>query len=83
MHDITINLEDSYIDEGKVFLDPFILKNGFINVLKKYRIIREITGLNFYNYIEVPIAKLNMGKLREFDNLGVKNHLKERMDAYK
>lgn len=82
-HEITINLEDSYIDDGKVFLDPFILKNGFIHVLKKYRIIKDITGMGFYNYIEVPIAKLNMGKLREFDNYGVKKHLSERMDLYK
>lgn len=82
-HEITINLEDSYIDDGKVFLDPFILKNGFIHVLKKYRIIKDITGMGFYNYIEVPIAKLNMGKLREFDNYGVKKHLSERIDMYK
>ena len=82
-HEITINLEDSYIDDGKVFLDPFILKNGFIHVLKKYRIIKDITGMGFYNYIEVPIAKLNMGKLREFDNYGVKKHLSESMDMYK
>lgn len=82
-HEITINLEDSYIDDGKVFLDPFILKNGFTHVLKKYRIIKDITGMGFYNYIEIPIAKLNMGKLREFDNYGVKKHLSERMDMYK
>lgn len=39
--------------------------------------------MGFYNYIEVPIAKINMGKLREFDNYGVKKHLSERMDLYK
>lgn len=39
--------------------------------------------MGFYNYIEVPIAKLNMGKLREFDNYGVKKHLSERMDMHK
>lgn len=82
-HDITLNLEDSYIDEGKVFLDPFITKNGFINVLKKYRIIREITGMGFYNYVEVPIAKINMGKLREFDSMGVRKHQEERMNKYR
>ena len=82
-HDITLNLEDAYLDDGKVFLDPFILKNGFIHVLKKSRIIREITSMGFYNYIEVPIAKLNMGKLREFDSYGVKKHLIERTDVYK
>ena len=64
-------------------LDPFITKNGFINVLKKYRIIREITGMGFYNYVEVPIAKINMGKLREFDSMGVRKHQEERMNKYR
>lgn len=82
-HDITLDLKDFYLDDGSVFLDPFILKNGLIRVLKKARIIKEITGMAFYNYVEVPIAKLNMGKLRDYDSYGVKKHLSERMDAYK
>lgn len=82
-HDITLDLPDSYLDEGHIYLDPFIIKNGFIHALKKSRIIKEITGMGFYNYVEVPIAKLNMGKLREYDKVGVKKHLNERMDVYK
>lgn len=82
-HDFTLNLDDAYIEEGKVFLDPIVLKDGFINILKKNRIIREVTGIEYYNYVEIPIAKINMGILREFDNYGVKKHLSERMDTYR
>ena len=41
-HDITINLEDTYLDKGKVFLDPFIKNNGLMKVLRKNRIIKDI-----------------------------------------
>lgn len=82
-HDITVNIGETFLDDGKVLLDPFILKNGFIKVLKKYRIIREITGITMFGNVEIPIAKLNMGKLREFDNCGVKKYLNERTDVYR
>lgn len=77
-HDFTIDLKDAYLDEDKVFLDPFVVKNGFINVLKKTRIIRCITGISYYNYVEVPIAKLNMGILRSYDKNGVKKYLENK-----
>lgn len=74
-HDLTMDLKDSYIEDDKVFLDPFVVKSGFINVLKKTRIIRYITGISYYNYVEVPVAKINMGILRKYDKNGVKNYL--------
>lgn len=74
-HDLTIDLKDSYIEDDKVFLDPFVVKSGFINVFKKTRIIRCITGISYYNYVEVPVAKINMGILRKYDKNGVKNYL--------
>ena len=77
-HDFTLDLNDAFLDEGKVFLDPFVVTNGFINILKKTRIIRDITGISSYNYVDVPIAKINMGKLREFDKLGVKKYLENK-----
>ena len=33
-HDITLNLNDIYLDKGKVVLDPYIIKNGLMKVLK-------------------------------------------------
>lgn len=36
-----------------------------------------------YGTVEVPVAKINMGKLREFDKLGVKKYLEERMGVYR
>ena len=75
-HDITLNLKDVYIDNDKVLIDPNIEKIGLLKQLKKARIIREICGSFNYNYVEIPVAILNMGILRQYDNIGVSNHLK-------
>lgn len=73
-HDITINLKDTFLDDGKVFLDPFIVKNGLINILIKNRIIRDVTIIN-HNYVDIPIAKVNMGILKLYDKIGVFKYL--------
>ena len=74
-HELTINLEDVYIDNGRVFLNPIVKKNGLLKELKKKRIIKDICGSINYNYIDIPIAVLNMGILRKFDNYGVNKYL--------
>lgn len=74
-HDITLNLEDVYLDKGKVFLDPVIKSNGLLKVLRKERIIRDIIGSINYNYVDIPVAILNMGILRQYDYDGVSRHL--------
>lgn len=76
-HDLTINLEDVYLDDGRVFLDPVVKKDGILKELKKKRIIKDICGVINYNYIDIPIATLNMGILRKYDNAGVNNHLQK------
>lgn len=45
--------------------------------LKKSRIIKDICGIINYNYVDVPIATLNMGILRSYDYSGVNKHLNE------
>ena len=74
-HDLTINLEDTFIDNGHVFLDPKVKTNGALKELKKKRIIKEICGILNYQYVDIPIAILNMGILRKYDNDGVEKHL--------
>lgn len=74
-HELTINLKDTFIDDGHVFLDPKTKTNGILKVLKKKRIIREICGTLNYQYVDIPIAILNMGILRKYDNDGVNKHL--------
>lgn len=76
-HEITLDLKDIYLDDGKVFLDPEIKNNGILKELKKTRIIREICGFINHNYIDIPIAILNIGILRKFDANGVRKHLKK------
>lgn len=76
-HDITLNLEDTYLDDGKVLLDPFIKNNGLLRQLKKARIIKEICGSINYNYVDIPVARLNMGILKQYDYNGVTKFLEK------
>lgn len=74
-YDLTINLEDAFINDGHVFLDPKVKNNGVLKELKKKRIIKDICGVINYQYVDIPIATLNMGILRKYDNEGVNKHL--------
>ena len=73
--ELTINLKDEYLENGKIFLDPAIKTNGLFKELKRTRIIKDVCGMLNYNYVNVPIATLNMGILRKYDNIGVSNYL--------
>jgi len=73
-HDITVDLNDTFLEDGKVFLDPFIVQNGLIKILIKNRIIRDVTSIS-YNYVEIPIAKVNIGILKQYDKNGVYKYL--------
>ncbi len=73
--EITLNLEDEYIPDGRVFLNPIINKLGILPQLKKLRIIREITGILNYNYVAVPVAILNTGILKKYDSVGMNDYL--------
>lgn len=73
--EITIDLNDAYLDKGHVFLDPEIKENGILKALKKSRILRQIDGTLCYNYKLIPIALLNNGILRTYDYLGVLEHM--------
>ena len=68
--EITINLKDKYLDDGNIFVNPMFLKYGIISILKKHKIIKEIIGIASVDNKEIPIAKINNGKLREFDRKG-------------
>lgn len=72
-----MDLPDAYIDNGKVFIDPYFKSNSLLKQLKKNRIIKEVCGVYNYNYVDIPMAKLNMGILRKYDNSGVNKHLKK------
>lgn len=74
-HDLTINLDDTFLDSGHVFLDPAIKTNGILKEIKKKKIIKEICGFLNYQYVDIPIASVNMGILRKYDNAGVDKHL--------
>lgn len=81
-NEITINYEKTYLENDKVFLNPKIIKNGFINILKKARIIKEITGIYNIDNSNIPVAILNMGILKSYDKLGVNKYFEERKNYY-
>ena len=74
-YNITINIEELYLDQGKAFLNPDVKRNGLLKELKKKRIIREICGITYYNSKEILIASFNMGILRCYDNAGMNNYV--------
>lgn len=78
-HDITINLNDVYLPQEDITIDPYI-DSGVFKSLKKARIIRDICGAFFDSYVEIPIVTLNMGILRKYDNEGVSRHLRKVSD---
>ena len=80
-HDITLDVQDVYLDAGKVLLDPNIKNNGLLKILKKCRIIRDIVGYVNYNYVELPVAVLNMGILKRYDYDGVMRYLEKVMSG--
>lgn len=76
MYEITLDLPDIYLEDGKVFLDPECKKNGVLKALKKTRIIREICEIFNYNYVDIMVVKVNLGVLRKYDNKGVNEYMR-------
>ena len=74
-HEVTIDVNDLYLQKGHIFLAPETKDNGILNILKKSRIIKCITGINYYEYVSIPVALLNMGILRKYDYMGVMKYL--------
>ncbi len=72
---ITIDLADAYLEQRHIFLDPQTKDNGLLRALKKSRIIKTITGLTNYNYVLIPVALINMGILKKYDNKGIVEYL--------
>lgn len=73
--EITIDLDDAYLKDGHIFLNPEVKDNGILKTLKKSRIIREIDGTLCYDYTMIPIALTNNGILKTYDYSGVLNYL--------
>lgn len=76
--EVTIDLPDTKISDGLILIDPNVANTNLINVLKKIRIIKEIVSVIGYNYVCVPIARINFGKLREYDNFGTNKYFEVR-----
>ncbi|MBO5096453.1 MAG: hypothetical protein J6B98_06230 [Bacilli bacterium] len=69
-----------FLEKGKILIDPFLEKNGLLSVLLKDRIIKDIIYIT-YNYMDIPVAKLNMGVLKQYDKYGVLKYLEDREES--
>lgn len=72
--EITIDIPDLAIGSDLVMIDPNMADNGIIRLLKKNRIIRSVVSTINYNYLTIPLVKMNMGKLKEYDLVGTRNY---------
>ena len=76
--EITIDIGDVYLDKGPVLLNPNVKDNGILKILRKERIIKEISGTFCYDYMIVPVAIINTGILKNYDYIGVMKYLEKR-----
>lgn len=76
-HDITFDLKDCYVKKEDILLDPVVTQNGLLKILKKKRIIKAIKGITYYGYVGIPVAQVNMGILKQYDYVGVMEHLEK------
>ena len=74
-YDITIDIPDMSMYDGNVLLDPAIMESGILSVIKKARILNKVIGMFNYNYVDIPIAIVNMGQIRKYNCFGVTKHL--------
>ena len=81
VYEITQYLPDAFIGTDDVLISPEMEELGIIRLLKKERIIRKIISVYNYNYVSFPVAKLNMGKLREYDLNGVLSYQETLMNV--
>lgn len=76
--DLTINLPDFVIqNNSEVFLNSSINSNEFdvVDVLKKEKVISESYGFRNYNMGQYEYVKLDLEKLKEFDEEGYNTYI--------
>lgn len=72
--EITIDIPDLAICSDLVMIDPIMADNGIIRLLKKNKIIKNVVSTITYNYLTIPLVKMNMGKLKEYDLVGTRHY---------
>lgn len=75
--EISTNKPNYYIKYAECFIDINIRDTGLITILKKNKIINNIsTYVSDDQDVIFPIAKLNMGILRKYDYAGTIRYMK-------
>ncbi len=74
--DLTINLDREIISEEYVYIDSLATEIGLVDVMKEKGLIKDVIGTINYNMGEYQYAKIDIEKLKEFDEQGYTEYLK-------
>ena len=75
-YDISINLSNCYLEDGSIFLNPDIRSNTTLyKILRKCGVIKDIKSVIMYDYTPIPVTKINLKRLKEYDYKGVINYI--------
>lgn len=81
-YDISINLSNCYLEDGSIFLNPDIRSNTTLyKLLRKCGVIKDIKAVIMYDYTPIPITKINLNTLKDYDNEGVMNYILSKNDG--
>ena len=71
---ITLNVPNIKIDYSIAVINPVMANQGIIRILKKQRIIKNVVSTIDYDNALTPLVKINIGKLKDYDPIGVRNY---------
>ena len=71
---ITLSVPNIKIGYSIAVINPVIANQGIIRILKKQRIIKNVVSTIDYDNALTPVVKINIGKLKDYDPIGVRNY---------
>ena len=78
-YDISINLPDYYLEKDSIFLNPDVKANTTLyKLLRKCKVIKDVTSIIICDYNPIPITKVNLKKLEDYDYDGVMKYINVR-----
>lgn len=75
-YDISIDLPDYYLEDDSIFLNPEVRANSSLyKLLRKCKVIKDVSSIIMCDYNPIPVTKVNLKKLEEYDYAGVTSYL--------
>ena len=74
--DISIDLPDCCLEGEHIFLNPDVRSNNSLyKLLRKCKLIKDVSSVIMFDYNPIPVTKVNLRKLEEYDYDGVTGYL--------